>query len=686
MKKDFYKWFAIFCGGLTMTAMTACNDYDEIANEGKSDNVENCVAPPAQPTTDAMTVTVSGATYVFNGNYTGEAKALVNRVTTPAASLQENGVKNIIIHGSRIASLTNKEAADLLLQMSRGASLVVADPTADNIKMLAKRLKDVIDDYSIGGNNEEVRSEVNQIMGSRILHRIKLWNDGLIESAFASRQDQDKSLSLMAIRNEDTYMVPVEPQDETDSITVRTLDENRNLKEEVSFSYVNKSVMTDYHYGIKVDNLAQWLNTPNEDPVAKENSRQAAAKMMATRAGGRAEEYLDKIAESIDYTLSLGFQLDGPKGHSPFHDCEVKYRIWTAYSGEKKCDVYCVTMDITAYNQKLNCGPSAERSWIDANGWSSLGSIIRTAFWPSGKVYGPYMKKVSAYNWLKDGNLPVTVEEYAPMNSTSGGQTVSNGFSFTLGGSVSVKSGGPEAGISSSMQWSRSVSKFNADLTMKAKVKPDGEVGWAYEGGDPDAHISGFGDYHDNAKSIQYSTCTLQHAWVWTVKGSSSSSVTLDAYATLRDRYMTYSKGFLKCIPHYITQFHSSREKITIPCPPRYHQNWSMNVESKDVDASKLKEIESFLTSHLGQYFMPTCVFSTVKPEHKRATGVADSDEVAVFVSKCKQAFASTSGRELLREAGKRAGLSDNGSFTIVWRHTDLGVNSDREEFTFNMN
>ncbi len=40
----------------------------------------------------------------------------------------------------------------------------------------------------------------------------------------------------------------------------------------------------------------------------------------------------------------------------------------------------------------------------------------------------------------------------------------------------------------------------------------------------------------------------------------------------------------------------------------------------------------------------------------------------------------------LIAAGGKRAGIPDTGSFTIVWRHTDLGVNSDREEFTFNMN
>ncbi|MBP3755809.1 MAG: hypothetical protein J6I61_00810, partial [Prevotella sp.] len=152
-KKDFGKMSAIVCGFMTMFSLAACSDHLDVVDGGtpqSSEQSESYVNPPAQPTTDAMTVTISGSTYVFNGNYTGEAKALVNRVTTSAASLQENGVKNIIIHGSRIASLTNKETADLLLQMSRGASLVVADPTADNIKVLAKRLHDVIDDYSIG--------------------------------------------------------------------------------------------------------------------------------------------------------------------------------------------------------------------------------------------------------------------------------------------------------------------------------------------------------------------------------------------------------------------------------------------------------------------------------------------------------------------------------------------------------
>ena len=111
-----------------------------------------------------------------------------------------------------------------------------------------------------------------------------------------------------------------------------------------------------------------------------------------------------------------------------------------------------------------------------------------------------------------------------------------------------------------------------------------------------------------------------------------------------------------------------------------------MSVESDDVSADKLKEIEDFLTSRFDDYFKPSCVFSTYKPDHKRATCVADYDEIGTFVKKCKDAYNSETGRELLRQAGKRALLSDTGSYTIVWRQTDLGVNSDREEFTVHMN
>ena len=702
-KKDFGKMSAIVCGFMTMFSLAACSDHLDVVDGGtpqSSEQAESYVNPPTQPTTDAMTVTVSGSTYVFNGNYTGEAKALVNRVTTSAASLQENGVKNIIIHGSRIASLTNKETADLLLQMSRGASLVVADPTADNIKVLAKRLHDVIDDYSIGGNNEEVRSEVNQIIGSKVFDRILSWTDNVIDHAFKNKENLTNHITVLAIRDNDSYMSFRDSQPDTDEFTLVVNDEKRNPKEQTTISVASETPMNDYHYGEKGDILAKWLNTPAETPEAQEKGRQAAAKMMATRAGGRAEDYLDKITDSQDLTYPIGFKVSGPEGHNPFHNIVVKYRIWTAHSGEKNADIYCVTQEITLFNQDLKCGPSDKYKWYDGREWGPWKELSKKVTDLCKYVYGPYMYQVDMKCTLVDFGHKVTLEEYAPMNSTSGGQTVSDGISYSLGGGVSAKpSGGPEAKISASVQWSHSVSKFNADLTMTASPTPDGTTHWVYTAKEPDSHfnmnvydaLKNGGTTHDTAVSISTSTCTLQQAWVWTVKYDKSSIVLLQPIVKVWDHWLLCDRALnhpAEAVPHYIglsSDAKSIPDYIIIHCPPRYHQTWSMNVESKDVDASKLKEIESFLASHLDKYFMPTCVFSTMNPEHKRATGVADSDEVAEFVSKCKQAFASTSGRELLREAGKRAGLSDKGSYTIVWRHTDLDVNSDREEFTFHM-
>jgi hypothetical protein len=110
-----------------------------------------------------------------------------------------------------------------------------------------------------------------------------------------------------------------------------------------------------------------------------------------------------------------------------------------------------------------------------------------------------------------------------------------------------------------------------------------------------------------------------------------------------------------------------------------------MTVKSNDVSADKLGEIEAYLTNKFGQYFMPTCVFSTYKPGHKKVTDVKNCDEIGKYVEKCVEAFNSSTGQEILKEAAQQANMPSTGSFTIVWRQTDLGVNSDQEEYTFKM-
>ena len=128
---------------------------------------------------------------------------------------------------------------------------------------------------------------------------------------------------------------------------------------------------------------------------------------------------------------------------------------------------------------------------------------------------------------------------------------------------------------------------------------------------------------------------------------------------------------------------------IVINCPPRYIQTWSMSVTS-DTEGADVTKIRNYLNEQLKQYFLASSMFYTVKPDHKKAYNEGKSiekyDEIGKFVLTAKEAFSKNENvKEILREAGKVGGLPATGSYTIVWRQTDSSVNSDREEFVFNM-
>ena len=64
---------------------------------------------------------------------------------------------------------------------------------------------------------------------------------------------------------------------------------------------------------------------------------------------------------------------------------------------------------------------------------------------------------------------------------------------------------------------------------------------------------------------------------------------------------------------------------------------------------------------------------------------VEECDEIGRFVYTSKDAFTHNNNvKEILREAAQVGGMPKTGSYTIVWRQTDAGVNSDKEEFVVN--
>ena len=652
---------------LMLTAMlTAC-----VANNDNAAADEDAgviyVQPEAEPTADAMSVTVDGLTYVFDGGYQGDGKALVARVGNRAASLvlesdkPNEEVENIILHNGNIGKLTDAECAALIVVLAKGGSIAIAEPTIDQLQVLVNRLRSVINGF-MEGENTVLAQHIVQMLNTETLNRIVMWTaEDFDFSVYLDENGRGDYLSLVIFRGNDTYQV------------LRASEE-----------------LTDYQYGQNADLAAEWLNA-KEDEASQQAARWEVARMMAHRAGGTAEQYVDKISDAQGTGFEGGFQVKGPQNYSRRHRYKVKYQIWTAYSKEKKCDVYCVTSSLTAYNQDLNCGPNGEREWYDARGW--LPWDLWEPILKKPRAYGPYMKEIYTWYKLEDAGNSVKIENYAPMNSTSGGQNVTTGFTFQLGANASASASGPMAGGSTSMSWSHTVSKFDADLAMTASPSPEGVAEWRYTGPSAQTHWALFrNDAHDIARHIQTHTCTVEQAWVWTVPNSSSKTVVFNNIFHLGDEWLTYHVNkIFETTPHWFGQDTVHNVKEVIICPPRFIQTWSMSVSvpenEKGADVTKIK---NHLTDQLKQYFLTSCVFYTKRADHKKAynegKSVAQYDEIGQFIVTAKNAFNHNDAvKEIMREAGKQGGVSDTGSYTITWRQTDADVNSDREEYTFSM-
>ena len=653
---------------LMLTAMlTACKDDDDKSATMDEDDGVIYVQPEAEPTADAMSVTVDGLTYVFDGGYQGDGKALVARVGNRAASLvlesdkPNEEVENIILHNGNIGKLTDAECAALIVVLAKGGSIAIAEPTLDQLQALVNRLRSVINGF-MEGDNTVLAQHIVQMLNTEMLNRIVMWTSEDFDfSVYLDENGRGDYLSLAIFRGNDTYL-----------------------------AYRASEELTDYQYGQKADRAAEWLNT-KEDEGSQQAARWEVARMMAHRAGGTAEQYVDKISDAQETTFEGSLKLDGPQGYSRNHRYEVTDKIWTAYSKEKKCDVYCMTSSVTVYNQDLNCGPSGEREWYDGRGWQPWENLSATL--KKHGVYGPYMRQIHLRCELEDAGNRVKIENYAPMNSTSGGQNVTTGFTFQLGANASASSSGPMAGASTSMSWSRTVSKFDADLAMTASPSPDGVAEWSYTGPSAQSYWALFRrEAHDIARHIQTNTCTVQQAWVWTVPNSKSARVVFNHTFNLRDEWLTYdcSKIFATT-PHHIQPAIELTSRSTLNCPPRFIQTWSMSVSvPEDEKRADVTKIKNHLTDQLKQYFLTSCVFYTKRADHKKAynegKSVAQYDEIGQFIVTAKNAFNHNDAvKEIMREAGKQGGVSDTGSYTITWRQTDADVNSDREEYTFSM-
>lgn len=435
-----------------------------------------------------------------------------------------------------------------------------------------------------------------------------------------------------------------------------------------SFKRPENVVSNDYLMGKRIDKLVDWLQGP------------AAPVSLQSRRNDDVEQALQDLCSAQEITLDMGIDLyvkTGDKsGWGTYHDISLVYYIWKAHSfGDDNRDFYCIKEEITAYNNELGCGPENEEDWTEV---SKDWDLWRKAQEDAGQdpdfsapyIYGPYMHYIGIENNLtNDAQQPLTVVGYDPENSTSGGATVTENFSMSLGGSMGCGTSGPSASASIGLSWGTSVAKFSPDLTATANLTTNGKVSWTYTGSRPCTHWETFDiGEHDLAASILKNTCTLHQAWIWSVPAFGKGVVHLEGNFNAKDEWVTLWWGNWETHEVYFGPDVTSTWTYDIVTPPQYKQQWAMTMEPYS------KDTEDYLISHLGaDYYWTNSYFFTQKKDH---TSADKDDEISVYVAASKDLF--DKNPDIMKQAATVGGLTNG--YTIRWKNLD---GSEDSGFTY---
>lgn len=433
----------------------------------------------------------------------------------------------------------------------------------------------------------------------------------------------------------------------------------------ISFNRPEDVTSNDYLMGKRIDKLVGWLQ------------ESAVPVRFHANLKDDVEQALQDLCSAQEITLDMGIDIyvkTGDKsGWGTYHDISLVYYIWKAHSfGDDNRDFYCIKEEITAYNNELGCGPENSEDWTGVSrSWQPWRDAMSAAGADPDNaenvIYGPYMHYIAIDNNLtNDAGQSLTVVGYDPENSTSGGATVTENFSMSLGGSMGCGTSGPSASASIGLSWGTSVAKFSPDLAATANLTTSGEVSWTYKGSRPGTHWE-FADIgeHDLAASILKNTCTLHQAWIWSVPAFGKGVVHLVGNFQATDEWLSIIEDIAETHEVYFGTGIETNWTYDIVTPPQYKQQWAMTMDPYSKDA------EDYLISRLGaDYYWTNSYFFTQKEEH---TSADTDDEISAYVATSKDLF--DKNPDIMKQAATVGGLTTG--YTIRWKNLDGSEDSD---------
>lgn len=639
---------SVFCG--------ACQDDDSSNNEPK---IVVETTDDSIPSTDELKVKTNLKTYVYNYEYGKTGGAFIDRINYRATML-DSTVQTIVLHDGNVSALTNDDYKDIVTHIAHGGNIVVFEPTAKGLDSFIRNLK------STGLamlNDNQLEYTEDGFVACRKIYLLQENDEGLLLPPSMNIEDTNGILcEAYALRGGDTFVVNDLDEENSQKVTVwdeedtdSSSDDIDNEEDITDEDLVNlppsdetteeiSESPTDYLYGLHADGLAKWIDTKTD-----RKALMAKGRMLLSRA--TAENGYPSLSDLVDaYTKVVQFTAKAGSWKSEV--VTVNYMIWSV-NNKYGSDFYIINQEVTCNNSQLECGPEGKKQWSK---WK-----VREAFDDTdGNMYGAYwayFNSVSIEPEFQGGSA--VISNVSPQNDMDGKTSYTKSMNWSLTGSF------VSPNISSGFTINNTKSYSIPDIK-KQYQKKGNNPSWTYTAtSHPKAKYKVYWDAssdweHNQAKEIYRSDITLGHTWIWEVKDASKQysmkckvNVGLEGLAVGNKKKERVTINRRKV-------FRTERiHNITLPQPPRFEQQWTMDMEPDNKEAfDRLKE--SFPKSWIETFSL----YTTSKDDRT-----------------CIDAHIQTLIRKLETNKRKVKNARINSDFTLIWK--ELNGTTDYKSYTY---
>lgn len=545
--------------------VTACSDDKSKAPE-QTPNPEVVPNLPV-PTNDQIEVTYNGKVCFIGSDASDFGQALANRMNNRTAQMAEDAQVVVVTPKTLQAGITTEQAAYLIKQYDKGASLILVEPTKstwEHMTQTVKSAEKLLE--STGYCSANVHSFLQR------MEIVAAQNDGAANVNNVERE-------AVALRLNDTYVVndlEKQAKSSADSTAVTITDEE-GITSTATVETNDECEVTLYNYGKSADLLVSWVKNAEARKNQMEQDKAAAwAKMLTHNA---ASASLKDLMEAQTYTVQSTVGPSAIRGITMLS--EYQFYVYTLFDFKNEEEYYMVRLHAVFHASQLGSQDLNEKDkWMACKKRVLLTNDDGKQYYLEiTKCFGPYMKDAHAHIRLFGKQRDLELRDATPSSTSSGSHGYTSGTSFSITGNLGMSGDKGTMGVGVGYSWSESYTHTESDLIVKRNSSDPYAPNWKFEGVTPHviSHLFSRNE-HETVGTFQINDWDADMTWYWRFKNPDRDGInSISIHPSEMIGELSNDRGDVE-----LTTLRTSDSGYFNLIPPsRYYQEWVMSCTSE---------------------------------------------------------------------------------------------------------